>query len=373
METNYLNISTGLLFLILGLILLFRHSPNKPSNNFLGLFFLLIAGYIEVINFHFHSVRTNNLFHLSYYLPFDALLLMLMSPCIYFYVLLLLNRPVKLIHWRTLLHGLPLVPCVLFNVLFYYWPVDDRINWLIRDFYSGSMEMLLINVVLYLQISFYLFTGYKAIRNQRKISDYVEKNGFRTNISWIGKFLFLNIIVVFVSMPFCFLINNERNSILLGLVVLNIDFIYLFIRAVLKTDIIEPEKMEEKKIPYLMNEEKAVSYWKTLTEYMDSCKPYHDEDCSVHSLAEQTNIPEHHLSNLLHAHAKISFADFINKYRLREAEILLKDKSKYRKTIDTIALECGFGSRSSFYRAFARVYGITPRVYRKQHDKDSGG
>jgi hypothetical protein len=118
METKYFNLSTSLLFLILALILFIKHSPNKRSNNFLGVLFLLIAGYSEIINFHFDFVLTNNLSSLSYYLPLDAVLLMLMSPCLYFYVLSLLNRPVKLIHWRTLLHLIPLLPCLIFNLIF---------------------------------------------------------------------------------------------------------------------------------------------------------------------------------------------------------------------------------------------------------------
>lgn len=371
METRYLNLSAGMLFLILALILFIKRSPNKRSNNFLGVLFLLIASYSELINFHFHSVHTNDFPHLSNYLPLDALLLMLMSPCIYFYVLLLLNRPLKLIHWRTFVHVLPLLPCIVFNVLFYYRPVDERVSWLIRDYYSGSTEMTLINAVLYLQLIFYLIISYKAIRKQQKISVYVEKNGYRTNISWVSLFIFVNILFVLVSLPICFLINNEQTNIAIGNAAMNLDFIFLFIMTVLKKGMMDIEKMEEKKISYQMNEEQAVIYWKTLTAYMDKSKPYRDEDCSLHSLAVPTKIPEYMISRLLHAHGGIFFADFINDYRLKEADIYLKDKSKYRKTIDTIAIECGFGSRSSFYRAFARVYHTKPNLYRKQHDNDS--
>ena len=124
--------------------------------------------------------------------------------------------------------------------------------------------------------------------------------------------------------------------------------------------------MEEMKISYQINETQAASYWKTLTEYMDTCKPYRNESCSLPLLALQTNIPEYQLSKLLNAHGGISFVDFINDYRLREAVIYLEDRSKQRKNIDTIALECGFGSRSSFYRAFERIYYTTPAAYRNQ-------
>ena len=370
METHYFNLSTSLLFLILALILLIKRSPNKKTNIFLGVLFVLIAFYTELVYLHLDFVQTNNVFYLSYYLPLDALLMMLMSPCFYFYVLSLLNRPVKIIHWSTLLHLIPLLPCFVFNLIFFLRPANDRVNWLILDFYSGSIEMIIINAVLYLQIFFYLIISYQAVRIQKKVSVYIEKNGFRTNITWVGSFLLVNIIVALISFPVCFFIHNEQTNILIGQTAMNIDFIFLFVMTALKIGYMDTEKMEEKKISYQINETQSASYWKTLTAYMDTCKPYRNESCSLPSLAEQTNIPVHHLSNLLNAHGKMSFADFINKYRLNEALIYLQDKSKQRKNMETIAMECGFGSPSSFYRAFDKVYSISPNAYRKQHDKD---
>ena len=213
METKYLNLSTSLLFLILALILFIKRSPNKKTNNFLAVLFLLIASYSELVYLHLDFVQTNNTSYLSYYLPLDALLLMLMIPCLYFYVLLLLNRPVKFIRWSNLLHLIPLLPCLIFNLIFSLRPVADRINWLIHDFYSGSMEMTIINALLYLQIIFYLIISYQAVKIQNKVTVYIEKNGFRTNITWIRLFLLVNIIVIVISLPVCFLINNERTSI----------------------------------------------------------------------------------------------------------------------------------------------------------------
>jgi len=232
------------------------------------------------------------------------------------------------------------------------------------------MEMIIINAVLYLQIIFYLIISYRAVRIQKKVSVYIEKNGFRTNITWVRLFLLVNIIVALISLPVCFFIHNERTNIFIGQTAMNIDLIFLFIMTALKIGSIDTEKMEEKKISHEINKAQAGSYWKILTEYMDTHKPYRDENCSLPSVAEQTNIPNYQLSKLLNAHSGISFADFIIEYRLKEAVIYLEDGSRQRKNIDTIALECGFGSRSSFYRAFDKVYSISPTAYRKRHDSN---
>lgn len=368
METIYFNLSTSLLFLILALILFIKRSPYKKPNIFLGVLFIIMALYSELIYLHHHFVATKNISSLTSYLPIDALLMMLMSPCLYFYILSLLYRPVKLMRWATLWHVIPLLPCVLFLTVFSLKPATDRANWLIRDFYYGSPEMIILNVILYLQIMFYLIISYLAVINQRKLSVYVQTNGFRTNITWIQLFLLVNILITLATLPISFWLHNEQSNIFIGYMAMNINLIFLFIMSALKIDMIDTEKIEEKKIPHQLNENQAANYWKTLMLYMDTHKPYLDENCSLHSLALQTNIPEYQLSKLLNIHGGKSFADFINDYRVKEAVIYLQDRSEQRKKIDTIALECGFGSRSTFYRAFEKVYSVSPTIYRKQYD-----
>jgi len=59
-----------------------------------------------------------------------------------------------------------------------------------------------------------------------------------------------------------------------------------------------------------------------------------------------------------------NFSGFRNSYRIRDAQSILKDPSNATKTIDAIADETGFSSRTSFYKAFDRITGISPNEYR---------
>jgi len=128
--------------------------------------------------------------------------------------------------------------------------------------------MIIINAVLYLQIIFYLIISYQAVRIQENVSVYIEKNGFRTNISWVRLFLLINIIIALISLPACFFIHNEQTNIFIGQTAMNIDFIFLFVMTALKIGYMDTEKMEVKKISCQINETQAASYWKTLTAYM---------------------------------------------------------------------------------------------------------
>lgn len=367
MEFRYFNL-TSILFLILALILFIKRSPGRRSNQLLATLFIFIAVYSELIYLHFDFVQTNNVSLLSYYLPVDGLIMMLMSPCLYFYVRMLLNQPVRLARWSILLHLVPILPVFLFNIFFVFQPTHYRVHWLINDFHNGSKEMMMINALLYLQIIFYLIISYRVVQKQRKESIEIEQAGFITNINWIRLFLLINMLVAVISLPVCFFINNERTNIMLGQTAMNVDFIFLFFMTLQKAGVLSTEKIEKKKNTNPLSDEQAQEYWTKLTETMQTAKPYLNSECTLRILAELTNVPEHQLSKLLNAHGGISFNDFINGYRLNEALVYLEETGKNRKTIDAIAHECGFGSRATFHRAFIKAYGITPNAYRKKMD-----
>jgi len=367
MELRTFNFSCSLLFFILAIILFFKKSPNKKPNIFLGVLFVLMATYCELIFFHFKWVVNQETLYLSHYLPVDGIILLLMSPCLYFFVLSLIDKPFQIIKWKSLLHLLPVLPCLIFNIMFSTWPVDQRIEWFNRDLDKGNIEMNILNIILYLQIIAYLFVCLYLVSNQLKLSRYVQRNGFKTDISWIRLFLIFNIAFMLISAPFCFMGANERTNIYIGLLAMNIELIFLLVMTILKTDIIGSEKIDPKKTGYKIQENQADEYWNTLTTYMEVHKPYLKEDCNLRTLAHHLNIPEHHLTNTLNAHIGESFADFTNKYRVAEAKIHLQDKSIDAKNVDEIAFKCGFGSRSSFYRIFKKITTLTPIEYRKQY------
>lgn len=64
-----------------------------------------------------------------------------------------------------------------------------------------------------------------------------------------------------------------------------------------------------------------------------------------------------------YAHAD-NFNDYLNRLKVEYAVTLLKEKSD-QLTIDAIAKEANFTSKSTFYRAFAKQLGMTPAQYLK--------
>ena len=88
-----------------------------------------------------------------------------------------------------------------------------------------------------------------------------------------------------------------------------------------------------------------------------------DDELRIADLAEQVNIPAHHLSQVINQHAGRNSLDFVNHYRVEEAMRLLGDG---QLSMTAIAFESGFNSQSAFYRQFKKVTGLTPKHYQRQ-------
>ena len=84
------------------------------------------------------------------------------------------------------------------------------------------------------------------------------------------------------------------------------------------------------------------------------------EDLSLSLLAHEFGYNPSYLSRTFRETFGISFVDYLTMIRLREAVLLLRSGGK---SVTECALESGFGSMRSFYRAFHDEFGIAPKEY----------
>jgi AraC-like DNA-binding protein len=94
-------------------------------------------------------------------------------------------------------------------------------------------------------------------------------------------------------------------------------------------------------------------------------KLYQDPDLHLDGLADSVGISTRSLSALINGHHKQNFYDFVNDYRVRDAQRQLEDPSLKSKTIQKIFEDAGFSSKSTFHTYFKKVTGKTPSEYRK--------
>jgi AraC-like DNA-binding protein len=110
--------------------------------------------------------------------------------------------------------------------------------------------------------------------------------------------------------------------------------------------------------------DKTEEYHKRLIEFMRNRKLYLNPELSLDMLAKEMDISAGYLSQIINKVEKVTFYEFINKYRVEEAKIFLNDPAFNHYTILAIGMEAGFNSKSTFNTAFKKYSGTTPSAFK---------
>ncbi len=102
-----------------------------------------------------------------------------------------------------------------------------------------------------------------------------------------------------------------------------------------------------------------------LVSLMEEQRVYLQPDLTLPELADSLACSVNHLSQVINAGFGISFFDYLNQYRVKEAMALLAPCEGETPTVLAVALQVGFNSTSTFYVAFKKVTGQTPAQYRR--------
>ncbi len=114
-------------------------------------------------------------------------------------------------------------------------------------------------------------------------------------------------------------------------------------------------------------DETRIEYANILEDYMDQKQAFLEENISVRQVSKELNIPPHYLSMTINIEFEQNFYNYVNRYRIRYAEKLLKDPEESEETILMIANRSGFKSKTSFNKVFKFLHNMTPKEYRKVH------
>jgi AraC-like DNA-binding protein len=80
-------------------------------------------------------------------------------------------------------------------------------------------------------------------------------------------------------------------------------------------------------------------------------------------MSSDINIPVHHLSYYFNEHLNIGFNTWKNNFKIDHVITLINDGSGEILTLDALAKQAGFGSRTSFFNSFKQKMGVTPSEY----------
>ena len=116
-------------------------------------------------------------------------------------------------------------------------------------------------------------------------------------------------------------------------------------------------------------DQELINIRKALQHLMHAEQRYLDHDVSLSKLADELQVSTNHLSQTINSEFHCNFYQFINELRISFArQLIMSDEAHELKAL-TISLESGFKSTSTFYAAFKKTMGMTPKEYKIQFEK----
>ena len=368
--------------------LLFSKKNKQISDIVLGVWLLLI-GLHMLIHFGYLKLQLQNviLINLNSGFPF------LQGPFLYFYVSSLTTQEIQLKR-SNFLHFLPYIMFIIYQL------------FIIKSITESSHEQRIIihlfdlpsfiNIILLLSVPFYIVWSSLLLKKYRirlldtySTIEKINLNWLRYLITGLGV-VWLIVIVVFVYMKF--LGSSESHNVGHLIFVAITLFVYsigyfgfrqttifsnvngsiaeqTIIKSQINNEISHTiESVNESFDKYQkssLRKDQALEILEQLVKYMETEKPYLDDQLTMPLVAAKSGISVNHLSQIINEYRKENFFDFVNSYRVEEVKQKLLNPKNDAFTLLAIAFECGFGSKSAFNRIFKKSTGQTPTQYIK--------
>lgn len=101
-------------------------------------------------------------------------------------------------------------------------------------------------------------------------------------------------------------------------------------------------------------------------------KKFRDPKFTAQRLAEEIGTNTRYISAAVSLRFQQNYTELINGYRIREAIAIITDRRNRGITMGEVAAAAGFANRQSFYAAFYRIHGKTPKDYQNQFFAKAG-
>jgi AraC-like DNA-binding protein len=100
---------------------------------------------------------------------------------------------------------------------------------------------------------------------------------------------------------------------------------------------------------------------------MEESHAFEESELNLEKLAGMLGVTKHNLSQAINENTGLNFFEFVNGFRIREAQKMLAETSKQQYNIIEIAYRVGFNNKVSFNNTFKKITGVTPTEFRKRN------
>jgi AraC-like DNA-binding protein len=213
---------------------------------------------------------------------------------------------------------------------------------------------------------------YRSLWKYRKIIKDKYSQIDQINLDWLSFSLNTFALLTVISLIHNFIALAENRSVFMATLILLLIFIFYFVNRVILKALRQPEIFagisQNEITKYLgsnLTPSQMEAYKEQLLALLRTEKSYLDPQVSLADLSEKLSVSTKHLSQIINQSFNKSFFDFINSYRIQEAQQILKESRDDKLTVLEVMYQSGFNSKSSFNTAFKKETGQTPTEFRK--------
>lgn len=323
---------------------------------------------------------------------------LLFGPLLYLYTRSVVYRDFMLT-WPMVLHALPFLIVLGFSIYSYHLQPIELKLFILQS--AGNLEypgvLYVVGALIYLQFFTYGVFSLLQVRKYRAtIRDNFSATS-RINLNWLSWTIILFMIVIGIGLLNTLsTISSLEQYYQTTLVIITLA-IFVFINRILframrqpeifegidghetdlpsnETTVDVPESLEvltvattRKYADSTLTQAEKESIRMHILAYMDTGKPYLEPELTLDQFAAHLSLKPRVVSQVINECIGQNFFDFINRYRIREAERLLNNPADKKITVLEVLYEVGFNSKSSFNTLFKKYTGTTPSAFRKQH------
>ncbi len=283
----------------------------------------------------------------------------LLSPIIFFYVRHQTAR-IKVTR-KDFWHLLPMVWVLLSSLDFYSFSSETKLYYLKMSAKGSSAPIHTINFILFFSQSvFYLAASWSLIKQE---AAYKQR---RNEYSWVVQLVIGLGIIAILSLFSILILNVEIKNLWwissTYFILVSVFLLVLFVQSIRSPNKLYLIRRTTKLKSAHTNAESHESF-SELLQFLDDQKPYRNPEFDLPMLSREFGHSRHYLSLLIKEATGLNFRDFINQYRLEEAKKKLASAHSKQFTIQSIASDSGFTSLATFYRAFKKLEGRTPKSF----------
>lgn len=276
--------------------------------------------------------------------------------------------------YSDLLHFMPtLILTVYLFITVYNFSAQSKIDLMLQRIGDGanpqdSEDLSVLVVIKAISLAVYgYFIGKVYLKSKR------ERLLEGRNQIWQKNIYHIHILYVFTYLAYGTLIINSFSSGVLfdsSVIAMAVMVLYVGYSANIQPDVFNgaysytnrlfPKYEKSGLTPSLSMELKENLLYLFAVE-----KIYKENNISLDMVAQRLNTTRHNTSQIINEHFNVSFHEFVNNYRIKEAKQLLLDDKPQKLNIINIAYEVGYNNKVTFNKAFKKNTQLTPSEYQK--------